>query len=51
MPYKIERHGDTYCVVKEPHQGKPGKTMHCYDDKAKALAYLRALEANASEDA
>lgn len=42
MPYKIEKDGDQFCVVKE---GADGGRMKCYDNRADATDYLKALYA------
>lgn len=42
MPYEIRRLNGRHCVAK---QGE-ADTMKCYDTKAEALKYLRALYAN-----
>src|SRR5512138_1460727 len=44
MPYEMRSEGGKYCVAK-----KGGETLKCYDDKGKAVAYLRALWANVHE--
>lgn len=48
MPYHLTESKDRVCVVRKAFGGRPAKVMHCYpkSEKDKALAYLRALEAN-----
>lgn len=41
MPWHIEKQGQQFCVVKDP-----SKTLHCYDKKDDALAYMKALYAS-----
>lgn len=40
MPYQLAEENGRYCVK------KGNETMKCYDDKGKAMAYFRALQAN-----
>lgn len=42
MPYKVEKQGEQWCVVKEGD----GKSMGCHDSQAKAEAQMRAIYAN-----
>lgn len=42
MPWKVERQGDRYCVVKTDS----GERVGCHDTEAEAKAQLRALYAN-----
>lgn len=42
MPYKIEKQGDKYCVVKETD----GKVMGCHPTEAEARDQQKALYAN-----
>lgn len=46
MPYKVEKRGDQYCVVKEG-----GETVKCHESREKALAHMRALWANVRDSA
>jgi hypothetical protein len=41
-PYSVVRNGSRYCVIKNT----TSERMKCYDNKADAMAYFRALEAN-----
>jgi hypothetical protein len=42
MPWKIEQHGEQFCVVKE----SDGSTVHCHATRAAAEAKMRALYAS-----
>lgn len=44
MPWKIEKRGNQYCVVK-----KSGETVKCHPTREKAEAHLRALYANVED--
>ena len=46
MPWKIEKRGNQYCVVK-----KSGETVKCHSTREKAEAHLRALYANVEDAA
>lgn len=45
MPYKIVSQDNKFCVCKTDADGKPIKTLHCYDNHAAAVPYMRALYA------
>lgn len=45
MPWDVVKRGEQWCVIKKT----TGKTMKCYSQKSKAVAYFQALEINASE--
>ena len=50
MPWHVEREGDGY-VVRKGHSGKKGAVVGKHSTRAKALAHLRALYANAGSEA
>lgn len=47
MPWKIEKRGNQYCVVKK----SSGETVKCHPTREKAEAHLRALYANVEDAA
>jgi len=46
MPYKIEKRGKQFCVVKADGSGK---TFGCHPTHAEAVKQLQALHANVHE--
>ena len=45
MPWFLQPRGKTFCVIEKDS----GKVVKCYDDKAKAREYLKALYSQVDE--
>lgn len=51
MPWKVVEEDGRHCVYKMNDDGSLAEKLKCYDDRAEALAYQRALYANVEEKA
>lgn len=45
MPWFVKKENDRYCVTKGTKEA-PGETLKCYDSKAEAVKYLKAIYTN-----